>query len=309
MGAGKDRVYKSTKTPHRHVAKLIQAKWDEKYILRKFGIQNIIVSKLINEYINIIYQRKNHAWAKRIEQHLNNWSKHIRDKQVDEVTTGDIDSFVNHRLSKNIAPKTIRDEVGSLSACFDYAIVHGYCYKNPCAAVILPENRKKSPRSDIPINIIEKALENAPRPDDKIFWTIIAYTGLRTGDAGTLAAGNFDSGLITIRPEKTSRWKTIAQIPIHPALEEIGIKKLYNVMPTRGRRNSSLRRFKQVVKQLGYPNNVDLHSLRHSFSTRLANAGLSPDMIRLVTGHTNTNQTLNYIHPSMEMISQVMAKF
>ena len=54
MGAGKDRVYKSTKTPHRHVAKLIQAKWDEKYILRKFGIQNIIVSKLINEYINII---------------------------------------------------------------------------------------------------------------------------------------------------------------------------------------------------------------------------------------------------------------
>lgn len=309
FGAGRNRIYRSTGTTSKRIAKLLQDKWDEMYILQKHGIRKATLSHLIREYLKIINTRKNYSWARRIRQHLTNFREFTPDKPVEEFQTADIDQFVSHRLSNDIANKTIRDEVRSISACFDYAITHGYAGTNPCKAAILPDNRAKSPRIDIPIDIIEKALENAPRADDKIFWTVIAYTGLRSGDAGTLKPDNFSNGLITVRPEKTSRWQTIAQIPIHPKLTAIGIDNLINVMPTRGRRNAFLQRFKEVVKQAGYTSRADLHSLRHSFSTRLANAGLSPDMIRLVTGHTTTNQTLKYIHPSMEMIRKSMEQF
>lgn len=42
------------------------------------------------------------------------------------------------------------------------------------------------------------------------------------------------------------------------------------------------------------PDNVVLYSLRHGFGTRLVEAGVSPDVIRRLMGHSNLNQQLTY---------------
>ena len=36
------------------------------------------------------------------------------------------------------------------------------------------------------------------------------------------------------------------------------------------------------------------HTLRHTFCTNLANAGLNPKALQYIMGHSNINMTLNY---------------
>lgn len=44
----------------------------------------------------------------------------------------------------------------------------------------------------------------------------------------------------------------------------------------------------------GFPDDVVLYSLRHGFGTSLVEAGVSPDVIRRLMGHSNLNQQLTY---------------
>ena len=36
------------------------------------------------------------------------------------------------------------------------------------------------------------------------------------------------------------------------------------------------------------------HTLRHTFCTKLANAGMNPKLLQYLMGHSNINMTLNY---------------
>lgn len=52
------------------------------------------------------------------------------------------------------------------------------------------------------------------------------------------------------------------------------------------------------------------HSLRHTFCSRMANAGMNPKALQYVMGHTNISMTLDYYtHVSAEEIKEEMARF
>ena len=40
--------------------------------------------------------------------------------------------------------------------------------------------------------------------------------------------------------------------------------------------------------------NVTPHTMRHTFCTRLANAGMNPKALQYIMGHSNITMTLNY---------------
>ena len=42
------------------------------------------------------------------------------------------------------------------------------------------------------------------------------------------------------------------------------------------------------------PNVTTPHTLRHTFCTNLANAGMNPKALQYIIGHSNINMTLNY---------------
>ena len=42
------------------------------------------------------------------------------------------------------------------------------------------------------------------------------------------------------------------------------------------------------------PNVTTPHTLRHTFCTNLANAGMNPKALQYIMGHSNINMTLNY---------------
>ena len=40
--------------------------------------------------------------------------------------------------------------------------------------------------------------------------------------------------------------------------------------------------------------NITPHTMRHTFCTRLANAGMNPKALQYIMGHSNITMTLNY---------------
>lgn len=185
-GTGKDRVVRNTGQTTKTLAKLKQDRWDRDQVLNEYAPQNITLNRLYQEYILKMYKRKSNAWAVRIRQHLNNFLDYTGDRDLKSISIHDMDNYIDHRMSLKMANKTVREEISSISAMFRYAISHDYLVKNPCLDLILPDNIKKKPRTAIPYPVIDAILDTTPWEDDRIYWSIMAYTGLRAGDAGTL---------------------------------------------------------------------------------------------------------------------------
>ena len=65
--------------------------------------------------------------------------------------------------------------------------------------------------------------------------------------------------------------------------------------------------FRRLVKKYNkcheeaLPKVTTPHTLRHTFCTNLANAGMNPKALQYIMGHSNINMTLNYYaHPTSE---------
>lgn len=73
--------------------------------------------------------------------------------------------------------------------------------------------------------------------------------------------------------------------------------------------------FRQIVKKHNSRNEEQLpritpHVMRHTFCTRLANAGMNPKALQYVMGHSNITITLNlYAHASLETVKAELQRF
>ena len=65
--------------------------------------------------------------------------------------------------------------------------------------------------------------------------------------------------------------------------------------------------FRAVLKRAGI-NNFRFHDLRHTFCTRMANAGVNPFMIMHVVGHKDTSTAKRYTNPTDEHLLVAMGK-
>lgn len=54
------------------------------------------------------------------------------------------------------------------------------------------------------------------------------------------------------------------------------------------------RAMKKLLAQVALPKVTTPHTLRHTFCTNLANAGMNPKALQYIMGHSNITMTLNY---------------
>jgi integrase len=133
---------------------------------------------------------------------------------------------------------------------------------------------------------------------------IALYTGLRYGDIATLdwAAVDLVKGVIHTTPNKTARHKVVVDIPIADPL-----RLALEQQPTReGEVFSNMAlyypepylpfRFAKVLKLAKVAGKYTFHSFRHTFRTRLAEAGVSAEIARKLGGWTNDTMANHYDH-------------
>ncbi len=157
------------------------------------------------------------------------------------------------------------------------------------------------------------------------------YTGLRLGDCCNLDWSSVKpaEGVIQLVPSKTKRHahgKPVT-IPVHPALGAAlangiasagpilpGIAETYRVAPWRVNeglaRISQRANIKMNVRIEGRKNKVPeaiFHSLRHTFVSFAANAGVPLHVVQSIVGHESTAMTRHYYHENIEALKSAVA--
>lgn len=215
---------------------------------------------------------------------------------------------------RRVLPTThaINGRVRVLSSLLGFALERELIESNPCAAVkALPTDRKpKAVTADELGRLLRAAWDS--EPDYAPLITLLAYTGLRWGEASALQWGDIDSerGVIHVRralsggevsTTKTGTHRTVALVPpVADALAGLTRTSVWvfpgpkSGRPIRsgGRYHAALQR---IRRRAGVKSPVTFHGLRHTFNNLVRQAS-SETVARSLTGHSTESMTEHYSH-------------
>lgn len=202
-----------------------------------------------------------------------------------------------------------------MRALFRYAMKRDILAKDYSAFVEVPTmgaKYEKGSLSDLQIHKLEQmAKEGFPWADTVL---ILCYTGYRVGELLTLTPFSYDREEDVLRGGNKTEAGRNKVVPLHPKIkphlqtwiakggETIICKDNGKPMTTAWHRKTL---FKPVAEALGLPQATP-HWCRHTFSTRLHDAG-APDLdVKRLMGHADGDVTEQYTHTSIEQLRRAI---
>ena len=137
---------------------------------------------------------------------------------------------------------------------------------------------------------------------------IAAHTGLRLGDVIKLNCGHVEGTRFVLRPEKTKRSRKAISVPLSPPILAWIADRDGDFFPTlKNKKTGTLStQFRRIMDKAGVPREVKLdgdttakrsfHSLRHSFTSWLADNDVHSDVRQQLTGHSSAGVHARYTH-------------
>ncbi len=255
---------------------------------------------------------------------------------VDDVSPTVARRFMAH-IAETSSPKTFNDFLAVLSLTWKTFVADGRAAENPWAGI---ERKEKDThiKSELTFEQLD-ALFHATSGEMRTLFFIGIYTGLRLKDCALMKwdAVDLAGGFIRITPEKTKRHKIAVSIPILPPLADAlraarnadegaataggyvlpELAELYQA--SRGQYLS--KRIATVFRHAGITTCVEVegrkrratdygfHSLRHTFVSMAARAGIRQAVVQSIVGHTNAAMTAHYTHTNEADLRAAMAAF
>lgn len=259
------------------------------------------------------------------------------------ITKADILKYRRAELAAGKSNKTANKAVGCLSVAFNAALRMHIIPHNPCTAVESLDE-ETSARDTFTSEQVQKLLEAADKliasdPEKEEQWRdwrraipFAYYTGARLGDVVQTRWSMIDlkDGVIRFKPKKTKRKNVQVVVPIHPhllpvlmAAPGVGAAFVFPVLADKdtGGVNGLSAQFSKIIKKAGIVvtitrhttdgrqnKNLSFHSLRHSFNSELANAGVSQELRMKLTGHTKTETNTIYTHHELDVLRAAVGK-
>jgi integrase len=245
------------------------------------------------------------------------------------ITSRDIADFRDRRQSLGLAPSTVNVDIAILSSAFNAALRQGHVTINPCLALEPLKNKPKRKGIFSPEQVA--ALIKTADGDMRGLVLIGFYTGQRLSDVANLRWRSIDllSEIKTIRFHVRKTDREIVTV-VHPSLENyllsLPAPKTDDafVFPTlAGRRAGSLSRQFGELMELAHiergiirerasrdgrsVSSLSFHSLRHSFSSILANAGVSEELRMTVVGHATREMHRTYTHHELARLRDAIS--
>jgi len=233
--------------------------------------------------------------------------------------TEDVDATTAFEFAKALGPditaKTRNAYVGELGTAWKLFMRHDKAKTNPWPIVRVPRNRdEETTGRAFTQDEINRLMIAAGRVghDWQTSMMIGLYTGLRFGDATSLKWTDidFDGGMIRFTPSKTRKHSIMVRIPLHRTLAA-WLSEHRNgsewITPERRERGGKARRrdgdmtFGQLLEEAGVTKGgtrekLSFHCFRHTFVSRLAEAGVAQDVRMRLAGHTSAENHAIYTH-------------
>jgi integrase len=243
------------------------------------------------------------------------------------ITPKDILTYRNSIVAANKTARTANLSVKVVSAAFNTAVRQHFVESNPATAV-----------ESLPVKTEEKAtftsgqvskLVRVAEGDWRGAILLAYFTGARLGDVANMqwSAIDWRDKLIRFTPSKTKKPVTI---PLHPDLERELLKKpgigktlLFPSLAGKGTggRYGLSGQFTAVMEKAGIEgkntqhapggrvlSSLSFHSLRHSFNSAMANAGISQEIRQKLTGHASAEMNARYTHHELEPLRAAIAR-
>jgi len=236
------------------------------------------------------------------------------DLELSHITSKDIFAYRDSITKMGKTARTANLSVKVVSAAFNAAFRQHIIENNPATAL-----------ESLPVNAEEKGtftpgqvskLARAANGDWRSAILLGYYTGARLGDVAKMrwSAVDWQNKIIRFTPSKT---KKAVALPLHPQLERellkhagIGNAPIFPTLAGRGTggKHGLSGRFNAIMEQAGIEgkrtgasggrmlSSLSFHSLRHSFSSALANAGVSQEIRQKLTGHASAEMNAIYTH-------------
>src|SRR6516162_3531711 len=248
------------------------------------------------------------------------------DRLLREITPTDISSWRDALKRKGLAAPTVNDAIKTLRMPFKAAHDAGYIEINPCTKTSVRPVRDDARNVEKDVFTPEQIaalIDAAPNEDWKGAILCGYYTGLRLRDVADLHWDtiNLEEQKITVTTRKTRKDVTV---PIHPQFaswlqeQTRGIGKAPVCPKLAGKsgagKSGLSMPFKRIMERAKIKgrllreangagrsqSSLSFHSLRHSFNSAMANAGVSSEVRQKLTGHASAKMNAQYTHHEIE---------
>jgi integrase len=247
-------------------------------------------------------------------------------KPVSSVTPQDIENYLTWRLKSGVANKTAIVDIKIIKIAFRRAENYGTILKNPVAAVRLPKE-DSSEREVFTHDEIQKILNATPTLEWQTLILLGYFIGARLSDCVQMKWENVfpEEGVISYQQQKTGK-KVVVPMHFH-VIEHLKYMATFGTAgflcpklaaKGSGGKHGLSESFKRIVLKAGLdPMTVQgkgvrkfsrrtFHSLRHSFNSVMANAGVSDEIRMKLTGHKSPKMNERYTHLQLAVLKKAV---
>lgn len=274
------------------------------------------------------------TWAK-YDQTVRDFKAHLGERaklSLGAIGPKDLRSFRDSLAKGGRSASTVNLAIKkTLSVPFLAAQRLGYISMNPCAAVEPLRDDTDAEREVFSPEQVAMLLD-AAEGDWKGAILAGYFTGLRLRDIAEMRweTVDFEAGLLRIKTRKTG---TVLTLPLHEELGEwlrtqprgIGKAPIFPALAGKGTggRHGLSGRFTAIMESAGIKGRIlrsggdgegrrttslSFHSLRHSFVSALANAGVTAEVRQKLSGHADARSHAMYTHHELEPLRAAVAK-
>jgi integrase len=285
-------------------------------------LHNYKVHDWLAHWLDMKEQVRSNKTATRYRQVIRDFVTSLGDRAnlaLAHITPKDVLAYRNSIVTASKTARTANLSVRVVSAAFNAALRQGYIPINPCVALESLPIKTEERATFAPAQVSK--LLRAAEGDWKGAILLGYYTGARLGDVANMRWSSIDLGqrLIHFTPTKTKKPVTI---PLHWDLKRELFKKpgigkafLFPSLAGKGTggKHGLSGRFAGIMEKAGIEgkiirhaeggratSNLSFHSLRHSFNSAMANAGVSQEIRQKLTGHASAEMNARYTHHELE---------
>lgn len=302
----------------------------------------VSISKFLNDWSKRIKATKAEKTAERYSQVVRDFLAHLdQERAAANIATlrgTEIQSFLDNEIAKGKGGMTVTLTGKVLRTALNAALRAGMIERNPTVNVEFPDAISES-RQPFTDGEVESILTECQGSDWETAILVGRYTGARLGDACNMRwqAVDLAGGSWTYVPEKTSRGKRRKElvVPLHSQLlnhlETLAGKEKAQrseficpelaEKPVGGRAGLS-KTFEAIMRKAGVETIVGekkegkgrrfsaktFHSLRHTFNSNLADAGVSQEVRRVLTGHASDAMNDRYTKFKPDTLREAVAR-
>lgn len=245
------------------------------------------------------------------------------EKYIEEITTQDIQCFMNERA--HLAKKSLKIYHDLLSQILDAAVEDRIIEENPARSRRLANpSTKEEVRQALPETQFREIMKNTMKLEnceEKLFLALLLFTGMRRGEALGLRWDDIDFN------EKCIHIRRNVTHPGNPAVigtpkTKSGIRDIYFgenlesiLLALRGEgfvfggdaplsRKAFLTLMAHINKKVEL-NGATPHVLRHTYLTTAAGENIDPKTLQSMAGHADHQMTMNvYVHAKKENVAK-----